>query len=220
MRSPSGPPPPTSRLVAGIESSNAGGTQATNPVSRARGRFRRRHAGSGATVGWTTTNGATLSVCSGIFLLFGDQRRKRNGFHLGHACGHRKYGDHRRLLPPEFTTLRSRSLPTMTATSTSSDIGVTTPYLWIAQGASVSVPLTARVVSLACHKSGATVDFFIAQGSGSLSAASAVTNSNGYATVTLTLTNFTANVQLSACVAPETVLARTIYGNAVAAAHD
>jgi hypothetical protein len=55
---------------------------------------------------------------------------------------------------------------TMTATSSSSDIGVTTPYLWIAQGASVSVPLTARVVNLGAPQTGVTVNFAIAQGSG------------------------------------------------------
>jgi hypothetical protein len=56
----------------------------------------------------------------------------------------------------------------------------------------------------------------VAQGSGSLSSASAVTNSTGYASVTLTLTNFTANVQLTACVAPGNSPCQTIYGNAVA----
>jgi hypothetical protein len=61
------------------------------------------------------------------------------------------------------------------------------------------------------------VDFTIAQGSGSLSAGSAVTNSAGYASVTLTLTNFTANVQLTACVAGGSPCV-TVYGNAVAPA--
>jgi hypothetical protein len=106
----------------------------------------------------------------------------------------------------------------MTATSSSLDIGVTTPLLWIAQGASLSVPLTARVVSLGKPQSGVTVNFAIAQGAGSLSSPSGVTNSQGYASVTLTLTNFTASVQLSACVAPGNNPCQTISGNAVAAA--
>ncbi len=94
---------------------------------------------------------------------------------------------------------------------------MTTPYLWIAQGASVSVPLTARVVSLGLPRSGVTVNFMVAQGSGSLSAASAVTNSQGYASVTLTLANFSTSVQLNACVAPGNNPCQNIYGNAVAA---
>ncbi len=103
-------------------------------------------------------------------------------------------------------------------TSSSLDIGVTTPYLWIAQGASLSVPLTARVVSLGAPQVASTVNFFIDQGSGSLSSGSAVTNSNGYASVTLTLTNFAASMQLSVCVAPRNNPCQTIYANAVAAA--
>jgi hypothetical protein len=105
----------------------------------------------------------------------------------------------------------------MSATSSSLDIGVATPYLWIAQGASLSVPLGAWVMSLGVPQSGLTVNFVITQGSGSLSAASAVTNGSGYASVTLTLTNFTANVQLKARVAPGNAPCQIIYGNAVAA---
>jgi hypothetical protein len=80
------------------------------------------------------------------------------------------------------------------------------------------VPLTALVVDLGAPKSGVTVNFTIAQGTGSLSAASGVTNGSGYASVTLSLTNFVANVQVSVCVAPGNNPCQTIYGNAVAAA--
>jgi hypothetical protein len=45
-----------------------------------------------------------------------------------------------------------------------------------------------------------------------------VTNSQGYASVTLTETNFTANLQLTACVAPGNNPCQTISGNAVALA--
>jgi hypothetical protein len=86
---------------------------------------------------------------------------------------------------------------TLSATSSSSDIGVTTPYLWVAQGATVSVPITARVLSNGVPQNGSKVNFTVTQGSGSLSAASAVTNSAGYASVTLTLTNFTVLARVS-----------------------
>jgi hypothetical protein len=81
----------------------------------------------------------------------------------------------------------------------------------------VSVPLTARVVSLGTPQSGITVNFEIAQGSGSLSSPSAATNSQGYASVTLTITNFTGTLRLSACVAPGNSPCQNIAGNAVAA---
>lgn len=60
------------------------------------------------------------------------------------------------------------------------------------------------------------VNFRIAQGTGSLSSPTAVTSSTGYASVTLTLTNFTANVQLTACVAPANNPCQTVYGNSIA----
>jgi hypothetical protein len=118
------------------------------------------------------------------------------------------------LAPAVYSPPQSVSAP-LTATSTSLDLGVTTPYLWIASGASLTVPLTARVVELGNPDVGATVTFRIAQGTGSLSAASAVTNSSGYASVNLTLTNFTTSFQISVCVNSGNPC-QPIYGNAVA----
>jgi hypothetical protein len=74
------------------------------------------------------------------------------------------------------------------------------------------------VVDMGTPQSNVKVNFFVDQGSASLSSASAMTNSNGYASVTLTLTNFTASVQISACVAQGNSPCQTVYGNAVAAA--
>jgi hypothetical protein len=88
---------------------------------------------------------------------------------------------------------------------------VLTPYLWIAEGATVSLPLTARVLSNGVPTSSATVNYRIATGSGTLSAASAVTGSTGYATVTLTVTQIAAYLQLTACVAPANAPCETIY---------
>jgi hypothetical protein len=62
------------------------------------------------------------------------------------------------------------------------------------------------------------VNFSIAQGAGSLSAASAVTNSTGYATVTLSLTNFASTLLLVACVEPGSLPCQTVYGYLVPSA--
>jgi hypothetical protein len=106
---------------------------------------------------------------------------------------------------------------TLSATSTSLDIGVNPPNLWIAAGASLSVPLTSRLVSLGAPQSGKQINFFIDQGSGSLSSTSAVTNSSGYASVNLTVTNFAVSMQLSACAGPGNNPCQNISVNAVAA---
>jgi len=87
--------------------------------------------------------------------------------------------------------------------------------LWISQGATVSTPLKARVLSNGVAQPGATVNFKVVQGTGTLSAASATTNSTGYATVTLSVTGIAALVQVSACVAPANAPCQTIYANPV-----
>ena len=204
-------------LLLGSNPPTPVGTQATNPVTVRVLASDGVTPVDGATVGWTTTNGATLSICGGTSTCsaISDESGIASTGVTPAATGNA--GITATLAPGVYSPSQSVAA-TMTATSTSSDIGVTTPYLWIAQGASVSVALTARVVNLGAPRSGVTVNFAIAQGSGSLSAASAVTNSNGYASVTLTLTNFTASVQLTACVAPGNNPCQTIYGNAVAVA--
>jgi len=171
---------------------------------------------NGATVGWTTTNGATLSACNGgsTCTASSDESGIASTFVTPAATGSSTITA--TLAPGVYSPAQTVNA-TIPATSSSLDIGVTTPYLWVASGATISVPLTARVVSRGTPKTGATVDFIIDQGSGSLSAASAVTNNSGYASVTLTLTNFTANIQVSVCVGPGNAPCQTVYGNAVAA---
>ena len=204
-------------LVVGSNPPTPVGTQATNPVTVRVLASDGVTPVDGATVGWTTTNGATLSICGGASSCsqISDESGIASTWVTPTATGNAVITA--TLAPGVYSPAQSVAA-TMTATSSSSDIGVTTPYLWIAQGASVSVPLTARVVSLGTPRSGVTVNFMVAQGSGTLSAASAVTNSQGYASVTLTLTNFSTSVQLNACVAPGNNPCQNIYGNAVAAA--
>jgi hypothetical protein len=201
-------------LQGGVNPPTPVGTQAANPMTVRVMAADGVTPVAGATVGWTTTNGAILSACGG-----------------GSACStiSDESGIASTLITPAFTgnaTISATLAPgvysppqsvnaTMTATSSLTNIGVTTPYLWIASGASVSVPLTARVVSFGAPQSGVDVNFILAQGVGSLSSTSAVTNSSGYASVTLTLTNFTANIQISVCVAPADSPCATIYGSAV-----
>jgi hypothetical protein len=204
-------------LVLGSNPPTPVGTQATNPVTVRVLASDGVTPVDGATVGWTTTNGATLSICGGASSCsqISDESGIASTRVTPAAAGNAVITA--TLAPGVYSPAQSVAA-TMTATSSSSDIGVTTPYLWIAQGASISAPLTARVVSLGAPQRGVTVNFMVAQGSGTLSAASAVTNSQGYASVTLTLTNFSSSVQLNACVAPGNNPCQNIYGNAVAAA--
>jgi hypothetical protein len=201
-------------LVQGTNPPTPIGTQATNPLIVRVVASDGVTGVSGATVAWTTS-GAMLSACGGAAScsVVTDESGIASTSISPTAVGAATFTA--TLAPAGYNPAQSVS-GTLSATASSLDMGVTTPYLWIAQGATLSVPITARVLNAGTPQSGVTVDFRIAQGSGSLSAASAATNSTGYASVTLTLTNFTANVQIVACVAAGSPC-QTVYGNAVAA---
>ncbi|MCU1300602.1 MAG: putative lipoprotein [Candidatus Sulfotelmatobacter sp.] len=192
------------------------GTQSANPVAVRVVASDGITGVNGATVGWTTTNGATLSVCSGAASCsaVSDESGIASTWITPAATGNAVITA--TLAPGVYSPPQSVAA-TLLATSSSLDIGVTTPNLWIASGASVTTPLTARVVSLGQPKNNVTVNFAIMQGSGSLSSGSAITNTSGYASVTLNLTNFVTSVQISVCVAPGNNPCQTIYGHAVLA---
>ncbi|HZZ16245.1 MAG TPA: IPT/TIG domain-containing protein [Candidatus Sulfotelmatobacter sp.] len=203
-------------LLPGVHPPTPVGTQATNPVMVQVLASDGITPVDGATVAWTTTSGATLSACGGATSCsaVSDESGMSTTWVTPAATGTATITA--ALAPAAYNPPKSVST-VVSATSSTTDIGVTTPYLWIASGATLSVPLTARVVSLGSPKIGSTVNFAIMQGSASLSAPSSVTNTSGYASVSLNLTNFTGTVLVSACVAPGNNPCQTIAGNSVAA---
>ena len=86
------------------------------------------------------------------------------------------------------------------ATSSALDIALAPQSVWIAQGATLVVPLTARVLSNGTPLNGRVVNYQVLKGSGLLSSASATTNSTGYAALTLQVSSLAGDVQVSACV--------------------
>jgi hypothetical protein len=204
-------------LLQGVSPPTPVGTQAVNPVTVRVVASDGITPVNGATVGWSTTNGATLSACAGASscAAISDESGVASTRVMPAAAGNAVITA--TLAPGVYSPAQSVG-STLMGTSSSLDIGVTAANLWIAQGASLSVPLTARVVSLGTPQSSEQVNFFIDRGSGSLSSTSAVTNSTGYASVNLTVANFTVGMQLSACVAPGNNPCQNISANAVAAA--
>ncbi len=97
------------------------------------------------------------------------------------------------------------------------NLSLQSPYVSIAQGATVSVPLTARVLSNGIPQAGSTVDYIIDRGNATLSATTLVTDSTGYATSLLHIPDMSADVQVSVCVGPSNNPCQTFYGTAVAA---
>ncbi len=203
-------------LLQGGNPPTAVGTQAVNPVVVRVLASDGVTAVSGATIGWTTTNGATLSACvQTSSCSTTDESGFASRWVTPTATGTSSIIA--TLAPGVYSPPQSKTA-TVSATSSSLDIGLTPANVRIAQGATLSVPLTAHVVSLGVPQSGETVNFVIHQGSATLSAPSAITNSSGDAKVTLTVTNFSAEVQLSACVAPAGAPCQNLYAYAASTA--
>jgi hypothetical protein len=194
------------------------GTQAMNPMS-----VRVLAADgvtpiSGATVGWSAGNALQLSACGGASSCstITDQNGNAATWLTPSAIGSSTITA--TLAPGVYSSSPSVRI-TLSATESASDLGLITPYLWIAQGATATLPLTARVLKNGIPQNNVTVNFTIVNGSGTLSAASAQTSSSGYATVNLTVTQITSQVQVSACVAPANAPCQPFYANAVSLAN-
>lgn len=91
---------------------------------------------------------------------------------------------------------------TLSGTSSSLDLSLTTPPVWIAQGATVTLPIVARVLSTGIPVNAATLSYQVTGGSGLLSANSVQTDSNGNASVNLQVNSLSASVRVTVCVGP------------------
>ncbi len=91
---------------------------------------------------------------------------------------------------------------TVVGRSTALDIALSSSSAFIASGATLNMPITARVLSNGLPVGGKPVDYFVMKGSGTLSASTVNTDSNGTATVNLQLTALSGDVEVSACVGP------------------
>ncbi len=192
------------------------GTQSPNPVT-----VRVVASGGvtpvdGATVEWSATNSATLSACGGKMTcsVISDEGGLVSTFVTPTIAGNVTIVAE--LAPATYNPAVTVVATVTTAVEQSTNIAVNPGYLSIAQGASLSVPLTAQVVNQSGSPlSGKNVSFFFVSGSGTLSTSQATTNSSGYATVTLTVANFNESFQINACVVPNNNPCQNIYGNAV-----
>ncbi len=203
-------------LLYGINPTTPVGAQAAHPVSV-------RVLASdgvtpiiGATIGWNATNALQLSACSGASSCssVSDQNGDASTWLTPGAVGVATVTA--TVAPGVYSSSKSVNA-SINATETSSDIGVVSPYLFVAQGATANIPLTARVLSNGAAKKSVQVNFSLVAGSGALSFASALTNSTGYATVTLAVTQFATLAQVTACVAPGNAPCGTFYVNPVSA---
>jgi len=208
---------PTDNIILlgnGLNPPTPVGTQATHPVTVRVLAADGVTPVSGATIAWSVTNGVQLTTCGSApsCSVTSDQSGDAVTWLTPSAVGVATITA--TLAPASYGSSKSVSA-TLDAIQSISDIGVSTPYLWVAQGATVSLPLTARVLSNGAPQNNTKVNFTIVSGFGALSAASAPTSPSGYAIVNLTVTQITALVQVSVCVAPGNAPCQVIYVNPV-----
>ena len=155
----------------------------------------------GATVAWTATNGAVLSVCSGASScsVHSDEAGLSPTWLTPMATGTSTVTA---TLAPASYSSPAYKQTTVVGTESALDLGALAPTKWIGQGATLDVPLTVRVLSQGTPQPQVSVNFQVVKGTSGLSANNANTDTNGYATISAHLTNHSNDVQVSACVAP------------------
>jgi hypothetical protein len=188
-------------LLQGIEPSTPVGAQAAYPI-----RVRATASDgvtpvNGATLAWSATNGVKLSACGGASAcsVLTDQSGEAYTWVTPIALGQSTI---MAALAPASYSPAQKQQATLVPTSSILDLAAIMPTHWIAQGATTNVPLTVEALNMGAPKSNVPINYAIMQGTASLTSVTANTNSGGLATVTAQLTNLTATVQVSACVAP------------------
>jgi hypothetical protein len=202
-------------LLQGGNPSTPVGAQAANPVIVRVVESDGVTPVNGATVGWASTNNAAFSTCGGKTgcSTVTDESGIASTWVTPQTAGVASLAA---TLAPGVYGSTQAVAATLFATTPSSALALTPSSLWIAQGATVNVPLTAQVLNAeGLPQSDVMVNFTVRQGTGALSSPSATTNSDGAATVSLALSSFTGSVLVSACVAAGSPC-QTVSGNAVA----
>jgi hypothetical protein len=155
----------------------------------------------GATIAWSATNGLTFSACDGLnsCSVLSDETGEVATMVTPVAVGLSTITAS--LAPATYLTPQTQQA-SVVAVSTSMDLNALNPTRWIAQGASVSTPLSVIALNLGTPMQSVPINFSVVQGTASLSAATATTNALGAATVSASVTNHNATALISACVAP------------------
>jgi hypothetical protein len=104
------------------------------------------------------------------------------------------------LAPASYATPQQVQTTLLNQAESALDIALVPQNQSVAQGATVSVALTARVLSNGTPLPGQVVNFSLYRGSGTLIPPSATTDANGYARSSLQLSNFSTEADGNACV--------------------
>jgi hypothetical protein len=195
-------------LLQGSEPSTAVGAEAANPIRVRVVSADGTTAVNGATVAWSTTNGATLSVCGGrsTCSAFSDQAGVATTQVTPTATGASTITA--LLAPASYTPPQSKQA-TVVGTESALDVAAVAPTKWVGQGATIDVPLTVRVLNMGEPQNNVKINFRVSKGVGGLTSGTANTSNTGFASTTVHLANHSADVQVTACVAPNNAPCQT-----------
>src|SRR5262249_47335855 len=153
---------------------------------------------AGATVQWTVNNGATLatsgcgSFCYGVTDEQGHAEARVNVKASGLTTVSAQ------LAPLVYSGIQAQS--TIVSTYDPKNIALTPLKLWMMEGTSADIPLTARVVtSTGAAASGLKLNFSLIKGAATLTVTSATTDSSGYAQSSVHVDSLAGEVDVRVC---------------------
>lgn len=171
---------------------------------------------AGATVFFTSTPAASLSVCGGASsctLLTDDSGEASTQVTVLRAA---VITITVLLAPASYPTPKSVQA-TILGTSSALDLSLVPEFAWIAQGATVDIALATRLLSNGLALPGRTLNYQVVKGSGTLAPATASSDAQGFANSNLHLAVIAGDVQVSACVAPNNMPCQIFSATAVPA---
>ncbi|HLB89706.1 MAG TPA: IPT/TIG domain-containing protein [Terriglobales bacterium] len=209
-------PSDTIKLLAGSNPSTPVGGQAPNPIRVQVLAPDGVTPVAGASVFFTATPAVAFSTCGGAgsCTVLTDQSGQVTTFVTVLTAATMTISA---VLAPASYPAPQQVQTTLLGTSSSLDIALAPAFAWIAQGATLDVPLAARVLSNGAPLSGRTVNYFLTKGSATFSSTTATTDVNGYSNTTLHLSALAGDVQVSACVGPGNSPCQSFNGTAVPA---
>ena len=160
---------------------------------------------AGATVKFSSATGGVLTACAGIAVcsVLSDDSGKVSTNVDVQAVG--AITITAQLAPASYAN-PSTAQATVVGTTSTLDITLLGQRQWMLQSANDTIVFTARVLSNGVAVKARTVNFQMVAGTATLSAANAVTDTNGFSTVTATITQLTsAGLQVNACAMPGSV---------------
>jgi len=210
-------PNDTIKLLAGANPNTARGGEAPNPIRVQVLDPSGVTPVNGASVFLTASPAAAFSVCGGSTScsVFSDESGEISTRVTALSDGASTITA--QLAPASY--LAPKQVQTTLAASTAAlDLALSSPTIWIAQGATLDVLLSAKVLANAVGSGGKVVNFKVTGGTASLSAASVTSDANGIVNTTVHLSAMSAEVDLSVCIGPQNSPCRVFHLFAVPSA--